>query len=165
MISEKEARLYIYNEKLSYHLILSKKKESKVSRLKNSENGIIRRWTNLNFLFGQFLATSHFADLVGLVVATGSARCAIVFAHAADAFAATFPLLFRLFFAVHAGIVAVGCHVSDRVFEAASRRRDAGDLGVGSFAAGTFHRRRSVLPFLFLPAIRAGRKGALRRER
>lgn len=109
---------------------------------------------NLNFLLRQFFATSHFADLVALVVAARSARGAIVFAHASDAFTATLPLLFRLLaVAIHAGIVAVARHLDVRMFESAGSARDAGHLSVRRFAAGTLHRRGSILSLLLLPAV------------
>lgn len=78
-----------------------------------------------------------------LVVPARSAGGAIVFPHAADALAATLPLLFRLFaVAIHAGIVTIraASHRMDvRMLESAGCAGNAGHLGVGSFAARTLH--------------------------
>lgn len=47
-------------------------------------------------LLGEFLTSPLFADLMTFVVATGRTVTTIILALATNAFAATFPFLFRL---------------------------------------------------------------------
>ena len=109
-------------------------KKRRSSRSLKFEN----RPTNLDFLLRQFLAASHFADLMALVVTARSARGAIVFPHTSDAFTATLPLLLRLFaITIHAGIVTVRAtshRMNVRMFKSTGSAGNARDLRIRCFA-------------------------------
>ena len=61
----------------------------------------------LDFLFGEFFAAPHLADLVALVVAARRARSAVILAHASDALSAPLPLLLGLLVAVGAAVAGL----------------------------------------------------------
>lgn len=124
------------------------------------------RGTDLDLFLRELLAAPHLADLVGLVVPAWSARGAVVLPHAADALAATLPLLLPLLLPVHVPVRlgAARHRMVDGMLEAPDARAgNARHLSVRArVAAGAFQGRGAVLPLLLLPPVRTSRKGALR---